>query len=409
MINLGVFEAIFGKKNHADISTQGYFKMLNGYTPVFTNAPESIYEMELTRTAIHSFASFCSKLKPEMSGTAYKGLANTLLFRPNPFMDTSKFLYRTATILSVNNTAFIVPVEDEYGNLRGYYPALPQMCEVVEHGGAAYLRYTFSSGQKAAIELERVGILTNFQYKSDFFGESNAALRPTMELINVNNQGIINGVKNSASIRFLAKVANMLKPEDISKERKRFTEDNLSPDNQSGMVIYDNKFSDVKPIESKPYLINAPQMKQIQDNVCNYFGTNESILQNSYNEDQWNAYYEGEIEPFAIQLSLVMSNMTFSKRELAAGNSITFTANRLQYASNQTKLNISTQLFDRGLITRNGVMDIWNMARVKDGDKYYIRKEYAEVSELGRGEINAGIEGEGIQNDPDAADGAGDK
>ena len=156
------------------------------------------------------------------------------------------------------------------------------------------------------------------------------------------------------------------------------------------MVIYDNKFSEVKPIESKPYLVNAVQMKQIEENVFNYFGTNEAIIQNKYNEDQWNAYYEGKIEPFAIQLSLVMSNMTFSKREQSFGNSITFTANRLQYASNQTKLNISTQLFDRGLITRNGVMDIWNMARVPDGDKYYIRKEYTEVSELGKEEINAG-------------------
>ena len=123
-------------------------------------------------------------------------------------------------------------------------------------------------------------------------------------------------------------------------------------------------------------------MAQINENVFNYFGTNAAILQNKYTEDDWNAYYEGKIEPFAIQLSLVMSNMTYTARELSFGNAITFTANRLQYASNQTKLNISTQLFDRGLLNRNGVMDIWNMAHVEDGDKYYIRKEYCEVSQL---------------------------
>lgn len=43
---------------------------------------------------------------------------------------------------------------------------------------------------------------------------------------------------------------------------------------------------------------------------------------------------------------------------------------------------VSTQLFDRALLNRNGVMDIWNMAHVEDGEKYYIRKEYTEVSEL---------------------------
>lgn len=96
----------------------------------------------------------------------------------------------------------------------------------------------------------------------------------------------------------------------------------------------------------------------------------------------WNAYYEGKIEPFAIQLSLVMTNMSFTERERACGNAIFFSANRLQYASNATKLSVSTQLFDRALLNRNGVMDIWNMAHVEDGEKYYIRKEYTEVSEL---------------------------
>lgn len=401
---MGVFETIF-KRPKADIKADGYFKMLNGYTPVFTSAPESLYEMELTRAAIHSFASFCSKLKPEVQGSARRDLERVLQFRPNPFMDTAKFLYRTATILSVNNTVFIVPVETQFGDIVGYYPVLPSRCEVIDYNGAPYLRYTFSTGQKAVIELERVGILTNFQYKDDFFGENNAAFRPTMELINAQNQGIINGVKNSASIRFLAKIANMIKPEDITKERERFTADNLSADNQSGMVIYDAKFADVKPIESKAFVVNAAQMQQINENVFDYFGTNVHILQNDYTEDQWNAYYEGKIEPFAIQLSLVMSNMTFSPRELSFGNAIYLTANRLQYASNKTKLEISTQLFDRGLINRNGVMDIWNMAHVEGGEKYYIRKEYAEVSELGKEEVqNADETGSGVSGNVPAVD-----
>lgn len=396
---MGVFETIF-KKPKSSLVPDGYFKMLNGYTPVFTNAPESVYEMELTRAAIHSFASFCSKLKPEVSGSAGKRFERMLQFKPNPFMDTTKFIYRIATILSVNNTAFIVPIEDEFGGIVGFYPLLPQNCEVLDVGGVPYLRYTFSNGQRAAIEYDRVGVLTQFQYNDDFFGETNAALRPTMQLIHTQNQGIINGVKNSASIRFLAKIANMLAPEDITKERMRFTADNLSADNQSGMIIYDSKFSELKQVDSKPFTVNALQMQQINENVFNYFGTSAEILQNKYNEDQWNAYYEGKVEPFALQLSLVMSNMTFSAREIACGNAITFTANRLQYASNQTKLNISTQLFDRGLLNRNGVMDIWNMAHVEGGEKYYIRKEYTEVDQLGR-EANINADSSGAAVPPD--------
>ena len=385
---MGIFEAIF-KKPKADVNAKGYFKMLNGYSPVFTNAPESIYEMELTRAAIHSFANFCGKLKPEVTGTARQNLSKTLLFKPNPFQDTYKFLYRLATILLVNNTAFVCPIEDDFGRLVGYYPLLPQNCEVIDVGGKPYLRYSFATGQKAAVELEKVGILTRFQYSNDFFGADNRAFNPTMQLIHTNNQGIINGVKNSAAIRFLAKIANLFDAEDIKKERERFTKDNLSADNQSGMIIYDNKFSEVKQVDSKPFTINANQMMQIKENVFDYFGVSEGIIQNKYSEDEWNAFYEGAIEPFALQLSLVMTNMTFTKHQISCGNSIIFTANRLQYASNQTKLSISTQLFDRGLINRNAVMDIWNMAHVEDGDKYYIRKEYTEVSQLGKEEVNA--------------------
>lgn len=359
-----------------------YFKMLNGYSPVFTTYAGGLYEMDLTRAAIHRFATMCSKLKPEISGTAKSYLERTLQFKPNYFMDTTKFLYRLATILEVDNTAFIIPVEDEFGRLIGYYPLLPQRCEIVEVGGQVYLRYQFANGEYAAIEFEHVGILTQYLYSDDLFGEDNRPLRPTMQLLHTQNEGIINAVKNSANIRFLAKIANILKPEDIKKERERFTADNLSEDNKSGMIIYDNKFTDLKQVDSKPYTVNALQMQQINENVFMHFGTNMDILTNKYDENTWNAYYEGKIEPFAIQLSIVMSNMTYTQNEINRGNMIFWSANRLQYASNDTKLNVSTQLFDRALLNRNGVMDIWNMPHVEDGDKYYIRREYSEVSQL---------------------------
>jgi len=378
-----LFDSVFHRPQIKAVD--GYFQTFTAYMPVFTTWQGGLYEAELTRSAIEAGADHASKLKPEITGSAYKHLERVLQFKPNYFMDTTKFIKRLATILAVEHTAFIVPIEDKYGNLCGWYPLRAQRCEVVEAAGRVYLRYLFANGEHGAIEFEKVGIMTDFEYNDDLFGEPNDTLKPTMQLLHTQNEGIVNAVKNSASIRFLAKVANMLKPEDIKKERERFTEENLSADNKSGMIIYDNKFSELKQIESKPYTPNALQMQQIQDSVCTHFGTNMDILQNKFNEETWNAYYEGKIEPFAIQLSLVMSNMTFTQRELAHGNAITFSANRLQYASNATKLQVSTQLFDRALLNRNGVMDIWNMPHVEGGSKYYIRKEYAEVSELNKG------------------------
>lgn len=395
---MGLFEKLF-PKSAVEKTTNGYFQTLQAYTPAFTTYNGGIYEMELTRAAIHAFASSCSKLKPEMTGSAYKSLGKTLQFKPNEYMDTTKFLYRIATILSVNTTAFIIPIYfEDLRTIKGYYPILPQSAEMVDVRGEAWLRYTFANGEKTAIEFSKVGVLTQHQYQDDFFGDGNGAMNSTLTLLDMQNQGIEEGIKQSATLRFMAKLGQTLRPEDIEKEQNRFSKQNLSADNQSGVMMFDAKYSDVKQIDSKPFIVDAEQMKIIKSNVFNYFGVNENILQNSYSEDEWNAFYEGKIEPFALQLSLVMSNMTFTDNELAHGNQIYFSANRMQYASNGTKLRVSTQLFDRGLLTLNQVMDIWNMPHVEDGDKRYIRKEYAETNKLHDegGETIADSEDQGV-------------
>lgn len=397
---MGLLDKIFGKKKQREIF-ETYFKTFNAYTPVFTTFNGGVYEMQMTRTAIHSFATHCSKLKPEVQGTALKGLERVLQYRPNPFMDTTKFIYRLATILSVNNTAFIVPIlDDAGGTITGFYPLLPERCEVLEYNGQLWLRYWFANGSKAAIEFERVGIMTQYQYRDDFFGESNDPLIPTMQLIHAQNQGMRNSIKQTAAIRFMGRLSGQIRPEDLEAERENFSKTNLSSENDTGMLIFDNKYADVKQIVSKPYLVDAEQTKNIQENVNNYFGTNTDILQNKFNEDGWNAYYEGKIEPFALQLSLVMTNMCCSDKQIAYGNGIYFTANRMQYASNATKLQVSTQLFDRGILRMNDVMDIWNLPRVEDGDRRMIRLEYTEVGKENQQDPS-------IEDPPPEPDGSG--
>ena len=356
-----------------------YFKMINGYTPTFSSFEGSIYEMELTRAAIHSFATHVSKFRPEIKGSGNAQLERKLQFRPNKLMDTKKYLYRLATVYMVENTAFIAPLYDDRFNLAGFYPLLTEKAQIVDVNGQKFLRYDFGYGNFGSVELKKAGIMTQFQFKNELFGESNKALRPTMDLINMQNQAIVEGVKNSANLRFLAKVATALKPEDVDRERKRFISNNLSAENNGGVLLFDSKFEDVKQIDSKPFIVNPMQMAQIKENVFNYFGTNQKILQNNFNSDEWNAYYEGKLEPFAIEMSLVHTNMTFSEHEIAFGNEIIFTANRLQYLSNSEKLNTVTQLFDRGFLTHNQGLEIFNMPPIDGGDDRYIRKEYAQT------------------------------
>ena len=378
---MGLFEKI-RQKEKMEQKVSDYFRLMNGYVPIFSSFEGGLYEMELTRAAIHSFATHCSKLKPEIKGPGNQKLERTLQFKPNRIMDAKKYLYRLATVYMTDNTAFVAPLYDNFFEIIGFYPLLTSKCRIVDYDKKRYLRYDFGNGQHGSVELENVGIMNQFQYRDELFGESNACMRPTMDLMNVQNQGIIEGIKNGASIRFLAKLANSLKDKTIAEERKRFIEDNLTVTNNGGVMMYDAKYDDVKVIHSKPFIVNPMQMSQIKENVFTYFGTNEKILQNNFTSDEWNAYYEGKIEPFAIEASLVHTNMVFSEHEVAHGNQIMFTANRLQYLTNSEKLNTVTQLFDRGFMTHNQGLEIFNMSPVKNGDKRYIRKEYIETNNL---------------------------
>lgn len=381
---MGAFQKLFGnwkKKHDAKKEAVQYFKMLDGYTPILTSFDGGVYEMELTRACIHAFANHASKMQPHITGADRRGLVNKLEGKPNPFMTTAQFLYKAATIYDAQNTCFIVPLLDNFERLVGYYPVNPTQVEVLEVRGEAWLRYTFSNGEKAAIELDRCGIVSKFLYKSDLKGENNTALTPTMQLLHIQNQGIKEGIKNSASIRFMATLANLMKKDDIAKERKSWVEDNLGVD-AGGLALFPSSYTNVQQIRSEASLVNPELMKIAETRVLNYFGCNEDILQNKAVGDKWSGYYEGKIEPFSVQLSQAMTMMTFNEAERKRGNGIAWSSNRLQYVGTAEKLNVSTMLFDRGILSTNMVMDIWNLPHVEDGDKRYIRKEYTEVSQL---------------------------
>ena len=379
---MGAFDFLF-KRPKPKAQVEGYFQMLDGYTPIFTSYDGGVYEMELTRSCIHTFANHCSKLLPSVQGPDLHKIQPMLDGRPNPFMTSSQFAYKAATIYDAKNTCFITPVLDEWDRLIGFYPVNPAQTEIVDVAGEPWLRYRFKNGKWAAIELSRCGVVSKYLYNSDIIGESNQALLPTLQLLNAQNQGIVEGIKNSASIRFMATLNNLVKKEDMKKERKAWVEDNLGPDS-GGLAIFPNTYSNVQQIQSQAKIVDPEQMNLIQTRVLNYFGCNEEVLQNKVNGDAWSAYYEGKIEPFALQLSQAMTVMTYTEQERKRGNAIVWSANRLQYMTNTDKLQVSSQMFDRGLMSTNMIMDIWNLPHVTDGtgDKRYIRKEYIEISQL---------------------------
>lgn len=383
---MGLFDAIFrpdrAKESQKALKeAKGLFTTLTAYRPAFTTWNGAIYESLIIRSSIDARARHISKLKVETYGTANPSLQSKMRLAPNQWQTWSQFMYRVSTIVDVYSNCIITPVFDDYMTITGYYPILPTRCEIIDYKGEPWLRYKFSNGEIGAVEFKKCAIITRHQLKNDFFGEPNNALDETMKLLHIQREGVEEAVKNTSTFRFMAKLSQFAKPEDLQKEAKRFTRENLSTESEAGgFLLFPSTYSDIKQIDVKPYTVDADQLKLIYSNVYNYFGVNEDILQNKAIGDSWSAFYEGAVEPFAIQFSETMTKAIFSERERAQGSGIIATANRLQFMSNADKLTISSTMLDRGVMSINEIRDIWNLAPVDDGDRRIIRGEYYDAT-----------------------------
>lgn len=363
---------------------ESFFKELEFYKPAWRTWNGALYESELVRAAIDAIARHASKLKISFEGDAqikFKTHANQ---RPNPWQTWSQFLYRVVSILYVQNNVIIVPIFDKYGDRVGIFPIMPSDAQIVvaKESGIEYLRFTYRK-KKLAIELSLVGILNRFQLYDELFGEDNKALAPTLGLIDLENQGVREAIKSSASYRFMARLAILAKDEDLKKEKEEFNKTNFSHDSDSGgLLLFNKKFEDIKQITSNPYTLKSEELEHIRTNVFNYFGVNEDIIQNKAYGDKFTAFYEGCIEWFSIQLSEVITFMVFTPDQISYKNKILFTSSRLAFMSNSEKLNISEKLLDRGVLSINEVREIWNLAPIEGGDEHIVRGEYKNTDEI---------------------------
>lgn len=388
---MNLFDRIFrptkAKESEQALEKGVVFHELSNYRPVFTTWNGEIYERELVRASIDARARHISKLKVNLSGTSQPLLQNRMRQGPNQWQTYSQFLYRLSTILDIHNTAFVVPVFDAGMVITGYYPVLPKRCDIVEYRDELWLRYKFSHGETAAVELKKCAILNKFQYKDDFFGEDNSAMDETLELMNVQDQTIKEGAKNAASYRFMAQVNNFTKADDLKNERVRFSQENLTKEAEAGgLLLFPNTYNNVQQIKNNSFELDPEQKKLIDENVFRYFGVNDRILKNEATGDELDAFFNGAIEPFAIQFSEAMTKAIFTERERSNGSYLIANANRLQYMTTTQKVSMAQQMLDRGVMSINEARELFNYDAVEGGDVRTIRGEYKsadEVNELG--------------------------
>jgi HK97 family phage portal protein len=303
-----------------------------------------------------------------------------LLKYPNPTMTAQQFQEKMATQLLLNNNAFALVTRDDNGLPCGIYPIPCTSVEAVySQSMALILKFTYKNGKTNAFYYSDILHLRRDFGDDDVFGaDPGKALSQLMECVGVIDQGIVKAIKNSSIIRWLLKFTSSMRPEDIQKNVKEFVTNYLSYESESfGAAGVDAKV-DAKQIEPKDYVPNAAVTDRITDRVYSFFNTNKKIVQSSYTEDVWNAYYESQIEPFAIQLGDVLTSRLFSRKEIAFGNRIVCESSNLQCASMSTKLNL-VQFLDRGIMNANEIRAVLNLPPIPGGDEYVRRLDTVPI------------------------------
>lgn len=351
----------------------------------------SIYKSDIVRACIRPKVKAVGKLIPQhIRNNNVEGFKVSpepyirfLYEEPNPYMSGQVFREKMATQLALNNNAFALLVRDENGYPIEMYNIPCVGVEAIYNSyGELFLKFTNRNGVVVTYPYTDIIHLRQDINENDIFGDSpKDALLPLMEVVSTTDQGIIKAIKNSGVIKWLLKFNSVMRPEDVTDQTNKFTESFLNIENSGGAAGVDAK-ADAKQIDPKDYVPNAATIDRTTQRIYSFFNTNEKIVQSKYSEDEWNSYYESEIEPLAMQWSSEDTRKLFTRRERGFGNKIIYSANNLQYASMNTKLGLQAMV-DRGAMTPNEWREVLNLPPVADGDKPLRRLDTVAIGKGG--------------------------
>jgi HK97 family phage portal protein len=370
---------LFKKEKPNQTKVMTTFKELGTFKSSFGYFGNNVYNSDDVRACVRALSEHTSKANPKCTN---KELERLLTYNPNQYMNGKDMLAKLRNILEIKNTAFLYIERDNANKVIGFYPVPYLAFEVLEYKDRTFVQFNFNgeAARNLVVAWEDLAILRKDYLFSDFAGESNLPLIKTLDVINTVDSGLQNAIKSTSNLRGILKSTKaMLSPEDLKKQKQTFVTDYLNLENESGIASLDAT-QEFKEINLKPTTATAEEADAYRERIYRYFGVNKKIIQSSYSESEYDAFYEARIEPFLVALSLELTRKIFSPRELAFGNEIWFESNRLQYASAKTKLGM-VSLVDRGLMTPNEFRALFNMSPYDGGDEFVLRLDTSKTGD----------------------------
>lgn len=380
-----LFSRIFGNDKSEVQPTATEVQILDGEKAVFTPYKGDFHNDTDVRACVDAIARNAAKMHPRhirnfngkmenVKDNLYKLLAK----QPNEVQNAYRFYYQVINNLELYNDSFVYIQRDENLRVTGLYPLDFDESKLYEFKNKLWIKFKFGRSKERFVPYDSCIHLTRFTSKDGLFGGNTLPIVKTLSMKHILDEGIINAIKTTQNIKGVLKSTKaMLKPEDVKKMRDQFVEDFIKHSDKSGIGGLDAT-TDFTPVKIEPTTASDSQVKSIDDKILSYFGINENIIQSKYSEDEWNAFYESVLEPIGLQMSLEFSNKLFTPTEKNFGNEILFESNRLQYASNKTKIELIR--YCGNILTYNEQREIFNLAPVEGGDVFMIDQNH-EINE----------------------------
>lgn len=374
MAKRSLFSKIFGNEN-SDVRQQATeFQILDDNKAVFTRYKGDFNNDEDIRACVDAIARNGAKMHPKhirnfngKSEVMRDNLYKLLSKQPNEVQNAYQFYYQVIHNLEMYNDSFIYVQRDSNLKVTGLYPLDFSEGKLYEVDKKLWVKFKFGRSKERFVPYDSCIHLTRFVGGDGLFGGNTTPITKVLSMKHILDEGIVNAIKTTQNIKGVIKSTKaMLKPEDVKKMRDQFVQDFVKNSDKSGIGGLDAT-TDFTPVKLDPTTASDSQIKMINDKVMSYYGLNESIIQSKYSEDEWNAFYESVLEPIGIQMSLEFTNKIFTPTEKNFGNEIIFESNRLQYASNKTKIELLR--YANNIMTINELREVFNLAPTEDGDK----------------------------------------
>lgn len=384
---------IFGsEKDSTAPSTSEQIEILEGTKAVFTPYKGDFHEDPDVLACVDTIARNGAKMHPRhirnfngkienVKGKLYKMLAK----QPNEIQNAFKFYYQVLTDLELYNNSIVYVQKDENLVITGLYPLEYTEIKLYEFKDEIWIKFKFGRNKERFIPYSRCIHLTRFVGKDGIFGGSSQPIIKILDIKHILDEGIVNAIQTTQSIRGILKSKkSLLKPKDVKEMRDQFVRDfvdyHKGNRNKTGIGGLDAT-TEFTPVKLEPQTATDEQSKMYNEKVLKYFGINENIIESKYNEDEWNAFYESVLEPIGLQMSLEFSNKIFTPTEKNFGNEILFESNRLQYASNKTKIELVR--YASNILTVNEQREVFNLAPIEGGDVFMIDQNHTINEEVG--------------------------